>query len=294
MKRRIISAVVAGVMTLGVGGFAYAGNQGVTEEMNHRIFVAESEEKADASMEKTEVSDEQEESGMDVGEALESSEQTEESEGKGSDQKDKKDKKESKGAEKSEKTTKGSEDKKTSDRENSSSSSSDSNRPASKPSGNSGNSSSGSTGKPNNTPSSKPNDKPSGGSGQSENKPSKPSHTHRWTAQTTVVHHPATGHNEQVLVKEAWMEYKPIYETVAVEICGNCGADCTSDPSGHIKEHMMNGTGQYGTHTEYIQKQTGTETIAHPAEYETRWVQDSAAWDETVVTGYTCSCGATK
>ncbi len=47
-------------------------------------------------------------------------------------------------------------------------------------------------------------------------------------------------------------------------------------------------------HTEYIQKQTGTETIAHPAEYETRWVQDSAAWDETVITGYTCSCGASK
>ena len=293
MKRRIISAAVAGVMTLGVGGFAYAGNQGVTEEMNHRIFVAESEEKADASMEETEVSDEQEESGMDVGEALESSEQTEESEEKGSDKKDKKDKKESKEAEKSEKTTKGSADKRTSDRENSSSSSSDSNRPASRPSGNSGNSSSGSTGKPNNTPSSKPNDKPSGGSGQSENKPSKPPHTHSWTAQTTVVRHPATGHNEQVLVKEAWMEYKPIYETVAINICNGCNADITGNESSHNKSHAVAGE-PGGWHTEYIQKQTGTETISHPAEYETRWVQDSAAWDETVVTGYTCSCGATK
>ena len=125
-------------------------------------------------------------------------------------------------------------------------------------------------------------------------KPSKPSHTHSWNAQTTVVHHPASGHNEQVLIKEAWTEYKPIYETVAIEICDNCKADCTSDPVAHNKEHMLNGTGKYGWHTEYIQKQTGTETIAHPAEYETRWVQDSAAWNETVITGYTCSCGASK
>lgn len=106
--------------------------------------------------------------------------------------------------------------------------------------------------------------------------------------------HPETGHNEQVLVKDAWTEYKPIYETVAIEICDNCGADCTSDPVGHNKEHMLNGTGKYGWHTEYVQKQTGTETITHPAEYTTKWIIDSPAWSEEVVTGYTCSCGASK
>lgn len=119
------------------------------------------------------------------------------------------------------------------------------------------------------------------------------SHTHSWNAQTTVVHHPASGHNEQVLIKEAWTEYKPIYETVAIEVCNTCGADITDNPSKHIKQHMLAGEGG-SWRTEYIQKQTGTETIAHPAEYETRWVQDSAAWDETVITGYTCSCGASK
>ena len=124
-------------------------------------------------------------------------------------------------------------------------------------------------------------------------KPSKPSHTHSWNAQTTVVHHPASGHNEQVLIKEAWTEYKPIYETVAIEVCNTCGADITANHSQHIKEHALKGEGG-SRRTEYIQKQTGTETIAHPAEYETRWVQDSAAWDETVITGYTCSCGASK
>ena len=30
----------------------------------------------------------------------------------------------------------------------------------------------------------------------------KPSHKHTWTAQKTTVQHPATGHNEQVLVKD--------------------------------------------------------------------------------------------
>ena len=124
-------------------------------------------------------------------------------------------------------------------------------------------------------------------------KPSKPSHTHSWNAQTTVVHHPASGHNEQVLIKEAWTEYKPIYETVAIEVCNTCGADITANHSQHMKEHALKGEGG-SRRTEYIQKQTGTETIAHPAEYETRWVQDSATWDETVITGYTCSCGASK
>lgn len=124
-------------------------------------------------------------------------------------------------------------------------------------------------------------------------KPSKPSHTHSWNAQTTVVHHPASGHNEQVLIKEAWTEYKPIYETVAIEVCNTCGADITANHSQHMKEHALKGEGG-SRRTEYIQKQTGTETIAHPAEYETRWVQDSSAWDETVITGYTCSCGASK
>lgn len=123
--------------------------------------------------------------------------------------------------------------------------------------------------------------------------PEKPAHTHSWTAQTKVVHHPATGHNEQVLVKEAWTETIPIYETVAIEVCNTCGADITANPREHIKQHVLAGEGG-SARTEYIQKQTGTDTIHHPAEYTTRWVQDSAAWDETVTTGYKCNCGASK
>lgn len=123
--------------------------------------------------------------------------------------------------------------------------------------------------------------------------PEKPAHTHSWTAQTKVVHHPATGHNEQVVVKEAWTEKIPIYETVAIEVCNACSADITANVYEHTKAHALKGENA-AYHTEYVQRQTGTDTIHHPAEYTTRWVQDSAAWDETVTTGYKCSCGASK
>lgn len=57
---------------------------------------------------------------------------------------------------------------------------------------------------------------------------------------------------------------------------------------------MLNGeNGSY--RTEYVQVQVGTDTIEHPAEYGTRWVVDQAAYDEQVLSGYTCSkCGKTK
>ena len=94
-------------------------------------------------------------------------------------------------------------------------------------------------------------------------------------------------------MKDAWTETIPIYETVAIEVCNTCGADITSNPREHIKQHMLAGEGG-SAHTEYVQKQTGTETVTHPAEYTTKWIEDSPAWSEEVVTGYTCSCGATK
>lgn len=38
--------------------------------------------------------------------------------------------------------------------------------------------------------------------------------------------------------------------------------------------------------------QVGTKH--HDAVTKQIWVVDKAAWDETVITGYKCSCGATK
>lgn len=132
-------------------------------------------------------------------------------------------------------------------------------------------------------------EKPSGGNSNSQ----KPSHTHSWETQTTVKYHPATGHNEQVLVKEAWTEKIPIYENDERSICNACGVDITGNEVAHVKNHMLNGENG-GFHSKWESVLTGYNEVYHEAEYTTKWVEDSPAWSEEVVTGYTCSCGATK
>ena len=118
-------------------------------------------------------------------------------------------------------------------------------------------------------------------------------HTHNWNPITSTVHHEEQGHYENILVSEAWTEEIPIYEEQAREICNGCGADITADPTTHNKNHMLNGE-PGGWTTEYVQVQVGTDKITHDAVYESKWIVDKAAWDETVTTGYSCSCGATK
>ena len=137
-------------------------------------------------------------------------------------------------------------------------------------------------------PESKPEQKPS----QPESKPEKPQHTHTWQEKTHTVNHPEVGHNEQYVVKEAWTETvtEDVYDPW--ECCNVCGADCTADPSGHMKQHALAGEGG-GRHTEYYK--TVTRTVEHPAEYGTRYVVDTPAWTETVSDGFFCTgCGAKK
>ena len=109
-----------------------------------------------------------------------------------------------------------------------------------------------------------------------------------------MLHHDEQGHNEKVLVSEAWTEEVPIYEEQYRAICNTCGEDITSNYAEHIKQHMLNGEG--GSYrNEVVQIQVGTNKINHDAVYEDKWIVDKAAWDETVTTGYKCSsCGATK
>ena len=120
--------------------------------------------------------------------------------------------------------------------------------------------------------------------------PSKPAHQHNYVPQTHVVHHEATGHNEQYVVQAEWDEQVTTYEDYVWECCNVCGADCTADPWGHMEQHALAYEGG-GYHTEY-DKRPVTTPVHHDAVYGTRWVQDSPAWDETVVDGYACSCGA--
>lgn len=147
------------------------------------------------------------------------------------------------------------------------------------------------------------NSKPSTGS-SSNNKPNnstsntpKPDqHTHNWIPVTQVVHHDEQGHNEKILISEAWTEEIPVYEEQARDICNTCNADLTGlDISAHVKKHMLAGEDKGGHRTEWKKVQVGSNKINHDAVYENKWVVDKAAWDETVTTGHKCSsCGQTK
>ena len=100
------------------------------------------------------------------------------------------------------------------------------------------------------------------------------SHQHNWVVQTKTVHHDA--------------QYRTVHHDAVVKyvsICNNCGADITGNEAAHIKNSLLNGGNCGSCHEE-------SRTVQ--ATYDEQ-VQVSAAWDETVTTGYKCSgCGATK
>lgn len=150
--------------------------------------------------------------------------------------------------------------------------------------------------------SSKPSSKPSNSSNSSSSKPSnnnssnssKPAeHTHNWVAQYKTVNVPEKGHNEQVLVKDAYDE--PIYGYEYHSFCNTCGLDLTANginDAQHVKQHTLNGEGG-STTQKPVEVQTGT--IHHEAVYETRYVVDSPATTKQELTGYKCSgCGKTR
>lgn len=139
--------------------------------------------------------------------------------------------------------------------------------------------------------------KPSNSSNSSNSNNSKPAeHTHNWVAQYKTVNIPEKGHNEQVLVKDAWDEQVPITEMKAHSICNQCGADLTGlDIDAHFKNSYFNGGDCGGYHTELREDVTGYKTVHHEAVYETRYVVDSPATTKQELAGYKCSgCGKTK
>lgn len=118
-------------------------------------------------------------------------------------------------------------------------------------------------------------------------------HTHSWNPITSVVHHEEQGHYENILISEAWTEEVPIYEEREVMICNGCGADLTNLSESDFEDHIFQ-SGHGSWREEWKQVQVGTDKITHDAVYQSKWIVDKAAWDETVTTGYSCSCGATK
>lgn len=147
--------------------------------------------------------------------------------------------------------------------------------------------------KKNNTASTSNSSSNKNNSSSSSSKPTE--HTHNWVAQYKTVNVPEKGHNEQVLVQAAYDEQVPVTEMKAYSICNDCGADITGNTYEHVKDHMINDTGNGGYHTEWRETVVGYNTVHHDAVYETRYVVDSPATTKQELTGYKCSgCGKTR
>ena len=135
--------------------------------------------------------------------------------------------------------------------------------------------------------------KPSNNNSSNSNNSKPAEHTHNWVAQYKTVNVPEQGHNEQVLVQDAYDE--PTYGYEYHSFCNTCGLDLTANginEDQHVKQHMLNGEGG-STTQKPVEVQTGT--IHHEAVYETRYVVDSPATTKQELTGYKCSgCGKTK
>ena len=161
---------------------------------------------------------------------------------------------------------------------------------SSKPSNSSSNNSS--TSKPsNNSSNNSSSSKPSNNSGSNSNNSKPAEHTHNWVAQYKTVNVPEKGHNEQVLVQDAYDEQVPQYQDLERSICTQCGADITNNIDAHFKSSWDCS----GYHMEFQQVLTGYKTVHHEAVYETRYVVDSPATTKQELTGYKCSsCGKTK
>ena len=156
----------------------------------------------------------------------------------------------------------------------------------------SSNKSNSSESKKNNTASTNSSSNKNNSSSNSSKPSSKPAeHTHNWVAQYKTVNVPEKGHNEQVLVKDAWDEQVPIKEMQEFTFCSTCGANIT----GHAVEHLENSLNCQGYYTDCREVTTGYNTVHHDAVYETRYVVDSPATTKQELTGYKCSsCGKTK
>lgn len=139
-------------------------------------------------------------------------------------------------------------------------------------------------------------------------------HTHNWVAQYTTVHHDAqystvhhdaTGHYETQTVSDGYYSEEPKYATGYMNKCFGCGLtelDFGNDWEA-FSDHIVDEGSRYGM--VWGTWQIGTEQVWHDPVTQQVWIEDSPAYDEQakvsdaydeqVISGYTCSsCGATK
>ena len=110
-------------------------------------------------------------------------------------------------------------------------------------------------------------------------------HTHDWQPAYATVCHDEVGHYETRTVAEACDE--PVYEYR--NICSACGASFVSEEE--VSVHILL---EHQGMASYSNQRVQTDTIHHDAVTEQVWVVDAAAWEEQVMTGYRCACGATQ
>ena len=84
-----------------------------------------------------------------------------------------------------------------------------------------------------------------------------------------------------------------MYDVVWRAICNGCGADITDCIRSHAESQALLGNFACGAYTN-TPVESIIDYIHHDAVTESRWVEDTAAYNETIVDGYKCSgCGAT-
>ena len=147
------------------------------------------------------------------------------------------------------------------------------------------------------------------GNTEGNNTPAQPEeHQHVWSEKTEVVHHDEQGHWEDVQVgtqtvvdREAYDEViyndTPIYvyhQTNVVDLDGDWGF-----PAYFVNQmHPLNTDINYKSFKEagtYVMGTQHHEAVTHEEPvYESRYVVDKAAYDETVTTTYCTECGAVR
>lgn len=116
-----------------------------------------------------------------------------------------------------------------------------------------------------------------GNSGSSGNQNAAPVHTHNYNIPLYT--------QQWVVDQAAWTETvsEPVFEMVEIAVGNQSGLEIVGDPNEYLLNNM---NGDTGWHSEWIQKQTGTNTYTVPHPEQGHY--------ESVVTGHQCSCGAVQ
>lgn len=122
-------------------------------------------------------------------------------------------------------------------------------------------------------------------------------HTHDWVAQYKTVHHDAVKQMQTVVDQEAYDE--PVYSTrtvTKIQFCDYTGKyfDSAEEAIAYMKALGYGTEKSFGTPVQ-VEEQYQSGTIHHDAVTHQEEVVVQAAYDEQVLTGYTCSeCGEAK